>query len=154
MFRKMIVAVLGLMMAIGLMGFGAAQAVAAPQGDPDWGQGGGNGGTGNSWTTTNRLDITVVTRDGYGWYGPRVTITTRWGRYVATAEQVGRNKYGYRTEYRYVARDLPWNTPLKVRVSGGNFYGQDSVYFERSRWQKKVVKSVYLQQSSWGGNRY
>ncbi|MBD0021228.1 hypothetical protein GII33_18085 [Gordonia pseudamarae] len=141
MYRRFSVAVMALLMAIGLAGWGAAQAVAAPS----------NHGNNNGRQVSNKLDITVSTTNWNSWRGPEVTITTRWGRYVAGARQVDRYRDHGRTTFRYVARDLPWNTPLKVSVSGGRYYGDNEVYFERTWRDRFVTESVYLRQG--GGRR-
>lgn len=144
MFKKMVLAVLGLMMAFGMMSVSAATAAAD--------HGGGHGGPGNTTSQENRLVVTVV-KYGDRWNGPEVTIKTKWGSYVATAYQVGRQDYGKRTEYTYVARDLPWYKTLKVEVSGrGHYAGDKYVRFEKNSWDYRVTKRVYLYQQKWGGN--
>ncbi|MCS3877656.1 hypothetical protein GII30_04660 [Gordonia amarae] len=142
MFKKMVLAVLGLMMALGVMSVSAATAVAD--------HGGPHNGPGGGMSQENILVITVV-KYGDRWNGPQVTVRTKWGNYVASAYQVGRQDYGKRTEYKYVARNLPWYKDLKVEVSGrGHYSGNRWVRFEYDHHDDRVIERVYLTQQ-WGG---
>ena len=86
MYRRFSVAVMALLMAIGLAGWGAAQAVAAPS----------NHGNNNGRQVSNKLDITVSTTNWNSWRGPEVTITTRWGDGVVGGRMGRRGREGGR----------------------------------------------------------
>ncbi|MFZ2241928.1 MAG: hypothetical protein WAV90_20610 [Gordonia amarae] len=77
-----------------------------------------------------------------------MVVANRWGGVVAHARNVGTYNSGRSTGYRYIVRNVPWNTPLKVQVWGsGSFYGDNSVYLVRPRRGGVVTDSVTLHQS-------
>jgi hypothetical protein len=137
MLKKLVIAVLAFMTGFGLLTVSAAQAPARPGGGPDHGNG------------SNRLVIKVSAYITHDMDDPRVIITTKRGRYVATAREVSRRRVeSYWMEFRYVARNLPSETPLKVAVSvrGSTqpFWGKNDVYFGRPANGGTVTKSVYI----------
>ena len=151
MFRKLTVALLALIMSVGLAGLVAGEAAARP--NPT--------GPGKSWIKeTNRVDITVWTTttsrpDNRG-HGPRsfgqaptVVITDRWGGVVAHARKVGTQNSGRSVGYRYVVRNLPWNTAFTVKVWGeGSFYGDNHVYLKKP-WRGGVVTDSVTLHQAW-----
>lgn len=146
MFRKLTVAFMALAMAVGLAGLFAGEASAYP--NRHW-----QPGPGHSWNEgTNRVDVVVwgkktVNNRGYDRWGngprwdngprwsaaPRVyAVETYTGRYAGTATLVNTDRSGGMIAYRYVFRNLPWDTILKIRVSGqGHYVGTDDLYLPR-----------------------
>ena len=64
---------------------------------------------------------------------PRVyAVETYTGRYAGTATLVSTDRSGGMLGYRYVFRNLPWDTILRIRVSGpGSYVGMDDLYLPR-----------------------
>jgi len=89
----------------------------------------GNGRRGNDrWGNGRRWD------NGPRWSSaPRVyAVETYTGRYAGTATLVSTDRSGGMLGYRYVFRNLPWDTILKIRVSGpGSYVGMDDLYLPR-----------------------
>ena len=146
MFRKLTVALMALAMAAGLSGLVAGEASAYP--NRGWDPGPGHG-----WNqATNRVDVVVWAKqttnswgndrwgNGRRWdNGPRwssaprvYAVETYTGRYAGTATLVSTDRSGGMLGYRYVFRNLPWDTILKIRVSGpGSYVGMDDLYLPR-----------------------
>jgi len=165
MFRKFTVALLALTMAAGLSGLVAGGASAYP--DRHW-----PGNPGHGWNQqSNRVDVVVWAnrnddRWGNPWQrgnpwdndhdrwgnqsrAPRVyAVDTYSGRYVARASLVSSDPNGRLIGYRYVFRNLPWNTALTVQVSGeGSYAGYDRVYLSRGGY-RTVTQSLSFRQVS------
>ncbi|GAB05926.1 hypothetical protein GOAMR_46_00220 [Gordonia amarae NBRC 15530] len=143
MFRKLMVALMALALAAGLTGLVAGEASAYPnRGWPE--------GPGHSWNQpSNRVDITVVSKQGFNRWGnghngwnqnrwgngrqaPRVyLVVSSTGSYAGSATLIGNYRQGSSTVYRYTARNLPWNTTLTAKAEGRGVYSAAAVYFSR-----------------------